>query len=189
MRHPSPGGPLDYGQVCLLVTGAPGSGKSTVSGLLTAALTRSALLTGDTIGGLVRNGYVWPLGEPADEAARQVALCNKNLCALADNILAAGFTAVIDWVVPDAAQLDVFRRALGHRLRLVVLDPGTPTCRERNASRDPVERFTFDGYAELRVSMQTGFGAQGFWFDTSGLTPEATVQRILADAGTIARLT
>jgi len=63
--------------------------------------------------GMVVSGHVWALGEPADEAARQIRLCHENLFALATNV-----------VVPDLANLDGFRSALSDRLCLVVLDPG-----------------------------------------------------------------
>jgi len=122
------------------------------------------------------------LGEPSDEAARQVELCNDNLCALATNFADAGFTPVIDTVVPNQAQLDVFRRALGDRLRLLVLDPGTDACVERNATRPAIEQFFFDGYPELHASMLAGFGDLGWWLDTSELTAERTVERVLAEA-------
>ena len=61
---------------------------------------------------MVVSGHVWALGEPADEAARQIRLCHENLCALATNLANAGFTPVIDVVVPDLANLDGFRSAL-----------------------------------------------------------------------------
>ena len=61
-----------------------------------------------------------------------MALCNDNICSLATNFMAAGFTPVIDWIVPDADQLDVFRVSLGSQLRLVVLDPDAGTCVSRN---------------------------------------------------------
>lgn len=146
------------------------------------ALSRSALLRGDTIAQQVVGGYVWPLGDPPVEAARQVRLCNDNLCALAVNTRAAGFTPVVDWVVPDGAQLDLYRRALGPALRLVVLDPGEETCRARDRQRPVEERFAFDGYAGLRATMQAGFGTSGWWLDSSGLDVDTTVRRILAEA-------
>jgi hypothetical protein len=146
------------------------------------AFSRSALVDACFISRLVASGYVWPLGEPADEAARQVRLLNTNLCALAANFAQAGFTPVLDLVLPDGDQLDTFRQALApHGLLLVVLDPGTDVCRYRNENRPPEEQFFFDGYDQLRASMRQGFGDVGWWFDTSGLSPQQTAQRIIAE--------
>lgn len=141
--------PLDRGRTCLLVTGAPGAGKSTITRMVAAGLTRSALLDGYVVSNLVVSGRVWALGEPADEAARQVTLCNENLCALATNLANAGFTPVIDTVIPDVGQLDVFRRALGERLRVIVLDPGTDVCKSRNATARPSTSSSSTGTASL----------------------------------------
>lgn len=174
---------IDGGGACLLITGAPGAGKSTVSRLVAGALSRSALIDAYFVSRLVASGYVWPLGEPADEAARQVRLLNANLCALAANFVDAGFTPVIDLVVPDVTQLTSFREAMApYRLLLVVLDPGTAVCRYRNEIRPPEDQFLFNGYEALRLSMREGFGDVGWWFDTSDLTPQQTAQRILDES-------
>ena len=138
--------------------------------------------------GMVVSGHVWALGEPADEAARQIRLCHENLCALATNLANAGFTPVIDVVVPDLANLDGFRSALGDRLRLVVLDPGTDVCVSRNAIRPPNEQFFFDGYDGLHATMQTGFGGLGWWLDTSAQTCDETVEQLLTHADERARV-
>ena len=180
--------PLDLGRACLVVTGAPGAGKSTVSRAVAAALSRSALVEAYIVSGMVVSGHVWALGEPADEAARQIRLCHENLCALATNLANAGFTPVIDVVVPDLANLDGFRSALGDRLRLVVLDPGTDVCVSRNATRPPVEQFFFDGYDGLHATMQTGFGGLGWWLDTSAQTCDETVEQLLTHADERARV-
>ena len=171
---------VDHGRASFLITGAPGAGKSTVARLLAEALTRSALIDAYFVSSLVVGGYVWPLGEPADEAARQVRLLNTNLCSLAANFADAGFTPVLDIVVPDRPQLDAFLESLrSYRLLLVVLDPGTAVCRYRNATRPAQDQFSFDGYDVLRESMRHDFGDRGWWFDTATLTPIQTAQRIL----------
>lgn len=174
---------LDGGEACLIITGAPGAGKSTVSRLMAQRLSRSALIDAHFVSTMVKAGYVWPLGQPADEAARQVRLLNTNLCALAGNFAEAGFTPILDLVLPDGDQLETFRRALTlHRLLLVVLDPGSDTCRYRNEIRPAQQQFFFDGYDQLRASMRDGFGKSGWWFDTSRLSAEQTVERILDEA-------
>jgi len=181
---------IDHGAAVLLVTGAPGAGKSTVTRLVAERLTRSARLDGDMVNRLVVSGRVGPVCEPADEAVRQVRLCNDNLCLLAGSFADAGFTPVLDWVVPDREQLDLYVHALAsRRLLLVVLDPGAAVCRARNEARDPEEQFFFDGHDALTAGMREAFGNEGWWFDTADLTAEETVARILAEAPERAEVT
>lgn len=174
---------LDNGRSILLVTGPPAAGKSTVTRLLAERLSRCALLDGDFVARLVVSGYVWPLGEPADEAARQVALCNQNLCDLARNIAAAGITPVIDWIVPDREQFDVFSSALGGLgLRPVVLAPDPAVCVERNLQRDERERFDFDDHAGLLARMEAAFGDDVLWVDSTHLSAQETVELIVGSS-------
>ncbi|EST19060.1 hypothetical protein M878_43115 [Streptomyces roseochromogenus subsp. oscitans DS 12.976] len=152
--------------------------------LIAEQLPRSARLDGDFISRLVVGGRVGALGEPAEEAARQVELCNRNLCTLANNFADAGFTPVIDWVIPDRAQLDFFVSLLpARRVLFVVLAPGSEVCRYRNTIRDPRERFDFDGYDALDAAMRRELGDVGWWFDTAALSPEETVECIVREAG------
>jgi adenylylsulfate kinase-like enzyme len=146
----------------LIVTGMPAAGKSTVTRLAAEKPARSARMDGDVVNRFVIGGHVRALGEPADEAARQVELCNRNLCALAANYADAGFTALVDWIVPTREQLDLFARLLAPRpVMLVVLSPGTEPCKYRNTIRNPEEQFHFDGYKALNASMRRELGNLG----------------------------
>ncbi|MER7246201.1 AAA family ATPase [Kribbella sp. NPDC000426] len=174
---------------CILVTGMPGAGKSTVTRLVAQQLSRSARLDGDEFNRLIVNGFVWALGEPADEAARQVELLHRNLCAVANNFIDAGFTPLIDAMVASREKLDFFLDLLAPRQVLfVVLSPGIDTCRHRNTIRDPADRFDFDDYETLEATMKRDFGTTGWWLDTSAQTPTQTAHQILTEAPDRARV-
>jgi chloramphenicol 3-O-phosphotransferase len=180
---------LDHGGACLIVTGAPGAGKSSVSRAVAERLQRSALLDGDTINRLIVSGFVWALGEPADEAARQVRLLHANLCALAANFADAAITPVIDAVIADRDRLDFLLESLApRRVLLVVLTPDADVCRARNLGRSRESQFFFEGHEALMAGMRADFGAIGWWLDSSPLSLEETVQQIITHADTLAQV-
>jgi chloramphenicol 3-O-phosphotransferase len=144
---------------------------------------RSARLDGDELNQLIVNGRVGPVSEPAIEAQRQLLLRGRNLCTLANNFAAAGFYPVIDHVVPDRHVLSSIVEQLSPRpVLFVTLAPSLEVAQRRNASRAADEQVHHD-LATLRVKMMNELGTIGWWFDTSELTPEATVESLLAEAG------
>jgi predicted kinase len=168
---------------CVIVSGMPGAGKSTVTALAAGLLPRAAQVKGDAVNQMIRGGRVWFMGEPRDEARRQDELCNRNMCSLAANFVDFGFTVFMDTVVADRAELDFLVTLLSPRpVRLVTLAPGVDVCRQRNAARAPEEQFEFDGYHQLEADMKRDLGEVGWWFDTSALTPAQTAQQLVREA-------
>lgn len=55
---------------CVIVSGMPGSGKSTVSSLAASLIPRAAQIKGDDVNQMILSGRVWFMGEPRDEALR-----------------------------------------------------------------------------------------------------------------------
>jgi predicted kinase len=169
---------------CVIVTGMPGAGKSTVSTLAARMLPRAARVKGDDVNAMILTGRVPFNAEPADEADRQDGLCNRNISALAANFVDFGFTVFMDTVVADRAEFDELIGLLTPRpVRMVVLSPGVEVCRHRNATREPSERFEFDGYERLDARMRHDLAEFAWWFDTSAVSPEETAARLVDEAG------
>ncbi|MGC4105140.1 MAG: AAA family ATPase [Thermomicrobiales bacterium] len=168
---------IDHGGCCVIITGAPASGKSTISRRLAEQLERSAYLNGDQVHWMVVGGRVWALGEPPEEAARQVRLGNLNLVSIAKNCAEAGFTPIIDWIIPDQEQLDFIVENLAPLpVWLVVLAPGAEVCHRRNNERE--DQFDFDGYEALVSGMDREFGRRALWIDSSRQSPEETLDAL-----------
>ena len=88
---------------CVIVTGMPGAGKTTITSLAAQLLPRAAQVGGDAVNRMIASGYVWFMGQPTGEALRQDELCNRNMCSLANNFIDFGFTVLMDTVLADRA--------------------------------------------------------------------------------------
>jgi predicted kinase len=168
---------------CLIVSGMPGAGKSTIVDRAARLLPKAARVSGDEVNMMIRSGAVGWMAEPAAEALRQDELCNRNMCALTCNFVDVGFTVLMDTVLADRAELDFFLALLSPRpVRLVVLAPGIDVCKARNAARPPDDQFDFDGYERLDADMRREFADLAWWFDTSAQTPDETARQLVAEA-------
>ena len=172
-----------------LINGIPGAGKTTAARLLAGRFQRGVVLEGDRLQELIIAGGVWPGDEPAREASRQMRLSIQNQCLLARSYVEAGFDVALDYVISNRGVLQEFLgRLSGLSVHLVVLSPGKAVALERDVARDKSQRHRASrgvGIAErwshLEDDMKADLGGSGFWVGNARLTPEQTVDVILAN--------
>ncbi|MFE7536679.1 AAA family ATPase [Streptomyces rhizosphaericola] len=165
----------------VLLSGIPGSGKSTVAAALAARFAASAHIEVDALQELIVRGGRWPTPERDAEADRQIFLRARNACLLAGSFVGAGFLPVLDDVVVRRAHLAYYRRQIAvGPLHFVVLAPGAATAGQRNLARD--KTLTTD-WSFLDTAMRTELTGQGVWIDNAELTVAETVDAVLVATG------
>ena len=156
-----------------LISGISGAGKSAVSRRLASRFLRGAYISGDFLADMIVNGQIDPDGEPAEEAERQVRLHQRNSCLLARSFTEAGYEPVIDWVVRNRADFNVYVQNLdGLRLHFVVLAPTLETVARRKPDG-------FRRWAYLEPEMSRDLKGTGLWVDSSDMSVEETVEFIV----------
>lgn len=170
-----------------LISGVPGAGKTTVSSLLAQRFPKAAHIEGDLLHRLTVTGLVAPLQQPRDEALRQMRLRLRNCCALANNFYNAGFIPILDDAYVERWKLDYCKRLIHSRpLLLVTLAPPLEVAIQRD--RDRQGKQIGDLFAHLDGIMRQQVEGFGLWIDSSELTAEATVDRIMERAWLEARV-
>ncbi|AWZ08475.1 MULTISPECIES: AAA family ATPase [unclassified Streptomyces] len=165
----------------VLLTGIPGSGKSTVAAALAGRFRMAAHIEVDALQQMIVSGGQWPSPAANAEADRQIFLRARNACLLADSFVRAGFIPVLDDVVVRRSHLDFYRMTLAAvPLHIVVLAPGPATAWRRNQAR---EKALAVDWSPLDEAMRSELGQQGIWIDNAAQTVEETVEAILSATG------
>ena len=152
----------------------PGAGKTTISAALAAHFDLGVHIPGDAVHDMIVGRHVEPDGRPTDEAERQIALTQRNMCMLARSYGDAGFVPVIDWVVRDRPDLRTFLEGLpGRQVHLIVLEPGPDIVAGRKP--DATERFSY-----LQPTMERELGHVGLHIDTGAIGVDAMLDQILS---------
>lgn len=120
----------------LILTGPPGTGKTTTASILAARAPAAVHVETDTFFHFIRSGYIEPW-KPESQAQNRVAMgiAGEAAAAYAD----AGYFTVVEGIVLPRWFLTPLRDALrraGFRAVYVVLRAPLPTCRDRVERRD-----------------------------------------------------
>jgi predicted kinase len=165
-----------------VISGVPASGKTTVGRLLASRLDRAVCVPGDTIRAMVVSGRADTRSDAGEAELRQLLLRYQGALAVASVYLEAGYDAVVEDVIIGSVLRKFLALVPVPEVHLVVLNPDADAVAERDRGR-PRTAYA-DGrwdIGELRELLRLETARVGLWLDTSGLSAEQTVDRILAD--------
>lgn len=119
----------------LLLTGAPGSGKTTVSRLLAARFERAVHLESDRFFHFIESGYVEPW---RPESHEQNTVVMSVVAQAAASFARAGYLTIVDGIISPGWFLEPLRDTLhsaGEAVSYAVLRAPLDVCLQRAASR------------------------------------------------------
>jgi hypothetical protein len=172
-------GALDGLSRIVLITGLMAAGKSTIGQILAERLPKSVHLRGDIFRKMIVNGKADMTPTPSEEALAQLDLRYSLACATAEGYAAAGFRVLYQDVVLGSFLSKIAQRLARWRPGIVVLAPSLDAIEAREQGR------TKSAYGQSWSPTMLGQALEqtprlGLWLDSTGLTPEQTVDQILA---------
>lgn len=166
-----------------VVSGVSAAGKSTVARLLAARFPRGVCVPGDAIRAMIVSGRLEMTPGASAEALAQLRLRYAGALSVAATFLDAGYDVVVEDVIVGPVLRDFLAMAPVPELHLIVLDPDASAITAREAGRHQDAygrgRFSVDG---LQRVLREETDRVGLWLDSTHLTAEETVDRILAEA-------
>ena len=164
-----------------LLTGIQAAGKSTVAEALARRFERGVHVRGDVFRRMVVSGRDEMSVAPSDEALAQLRLRYELGAMVADRYADAGFTVVLQDIFISHHLPDQVDRIRHRPLHVVVLCPRPDVVAEREAGRAKTA-YGKAGFSveDLDRALREKTPRIVLWLDTSDLTLDETVDRILA---------
>lgn len=166
-------------QAIVLITGIQAAGKSTVAQVLAERLPRSVHVRGDLFRRMVVNGRADMTPDASPEAVAQLRLRYRLTALTCDNYFRAGFTVVAQDVILGEHLADMVELIKERPLHVVVLAPRPDVVTDREHGRAK-KAYGAWAPAMLDEGLRTTTPKIGLWLDSSGQTPEQTVDAIMA---------
>jgi predicted kinase len=173
-----------------VISGVPASGKTTVSRLLAGRLDRAVCVPGDTIRAMVLSGRADMRPDAGEAELAQLLLRYQGTLAIAAVYLNAGFDAVVEDVIIGPMLAKFLALVPVPEIHLVFLDPGATAVADRDRGRSKTAYGDHWDAGELRDVLRVETEKLGLWVDSTELSAEQTVDRILGDlSASLVRLT
>ena len=167
----------------ILITGIPASGKSTVAQQLAQEIPNSVHLRGDLFRRMIVNGRVDMDPEPTEVALEQLRLRYRIAAAAAREYFNAGFSVIYQDVILGELLKEVIGYYHKYPLHIVVLCPIPDVVAHRDADRAKRGYYAFS-VDELDRVLRTETPHLGLWLDTTDLSVDETITRIIEDLET-----
>jgi AAA domain len=162
-----------------LITGPMAAGKTTVARLLATRFERGVHLEGDVFLRSVVSGREEMTPAPTQEALAQLRLRYRLAATAAEAYFDADFTVCLEDVAAGPL-LEEYRALItSSPCHVVVLLPSLKEIATRAAGRSSSGYHSWS-IEQLYEGFVAGTPRIGLWLDTTGRTPEQTVDEILA---------
>lgn len=173
----------------VVVTGISAAGKTTVAELLAQRFPRGVHVKGDVFRRMIVSGREAMSADPSPEAWAQLRLRYRLAATTAEAYHDAGFAVVVQDVIIGEVLAEFVAAIRARPLIVVVLAPRSDVVADRELGRAKTAYGPGAiSIAELDAGLRRDTPRIGLWLDTSSMTPEETVDRIIAeglDGGTI----
>ena len=165
----------------VIVTGTPGSGKTSVAEEMASRMERSAHIPVDFFRKMIKGGYRSP-HRWDEEVERQYKLSRRAAADTAVRLAVCGFTPILDDVVAPGWEEEWRIYLLGMQVDIVLLRPKLDVVIERNQARTcwTVEEQVL---RDLHAMLGQDYTAKWHRIDNSEGTPADTAELLMAQLG------